>query len=37
MGVELIHIEPGFSNNTGISTYQVEDEKNKLTIEEMNA
>lgn len=27
----------GFSTNTNISTYKVEDEKKKLTIEEMNA
>ncbi len=27
----------GFSNNKNISTYKVEDEKAKLTIEEMNA
>lgn len=27
----------GFSQNKGISTYKVEDEKKKLTIEEMNA
>lgn len=27
----------GFSSNTDISTYKVEDEKQKLTIEEMNA
>ncbi|EXJ55323.1 salicylate hydroxylase [Cladophialophora yegresii CBS 114405] len=27
----------GFSNNTSIATYKVEDEKAKLTIEEMNA
>lgn len=27
----------GFSNNTGTATYSVEDEKKKLTIEEMNA
>lgn len=27
----------GFSENTNIPTYKVEDERNKLTIEEMNA
>lgn len=27
----------GFSSNTNISTYKVESEKQKLTIEEMNA
>lgn len=27
----------GFSNNVGNTNYKVEDEKNKLTIEEMNA
>ncbi|KAK7431948.1 hypothetical protein QQZ08_001567 [Neonectria magnoliae] len=27
----------GFSNNKNVTTYKVEDEKNKLTIEEMNA
>lgn len=27
----------GFSSNTNIGTYKVEDEKAKLTIEEMNA
>jgi hypothetical protein len=28
---------PGFSSNTDTATYKVEDEKKKLTIEEMNA
>lgn len=27
----------GFSNNKSMATYKVEDEKAKLTIEEMNA
>jgi salicylate hydroxylase len=27
----------GFSNNKNIATYKVEDEKKKLTVEEMNA
>jgi hypothetical protein len=27
----------GFSNNNDIATYRVDDEKAKLTIEEMNA
>lgn len=33
MGVD----KAGFSENTNIPTYKVEDERNKLTIEEMNA
>jgi salicylate hydroxylase len=30
-------LRTGFSNNTSTKTYKVEDEKQKLTIEEMNA
>lgn len=37
----LLHLKlttpSGFSSNTSIGTYKVEDEKAKLTIEEMNA
>lgn len=33
----LILTEIGFSTNKDTSTYKVEDEKKKLTIEEMNA
>lgn len=33
----LTDIAPGFSSNTNISNYKVDDEGKKLTIEEMNA
>jgi salicylate hydroxylase len=33
----LMLMRTGFSNNNDIATYQVDDEKAKLTIEEMNA
>lgn len=33
----MLTITSGFSSNTNIGTYKVEDEKAKLTIEEMNA
>lgn len=31
------NLDQGFSNNKNIATYKVEDEKKKLTIEEMNS
>lgn len=35
--IKIADDSPGFSSNTNIGTYKVEDEKKKLTIEEMNA
>ena len=34
--MRLIGNNPGFSSNTSMAGYKVEDETNKLTIEEMN-